>query len=268
MCGYYSYLIASALLIELSAVFFLLRKSIAMLLLVLFCGFHIMVFLESGIFFWKWILLNILLLLFAEGGFTQQLFQPRNNYFFIFLLVFSGPLFQPAGLGWWDSRITHSFTFFVVTKDNQTYQISNNRIQPYSQKFASHRFNYLISDKVLSFSPKPKSYDSFIQLKSLSKNTLNIFLEKNDSKTFDEHKSKIFKDFIKKYFASYNRRIKKDFLLNRLKAPDHIYSNYSKATIPKKTIKKFIVRYNSWFVENLNTKYSFTNEEILSIQID
>ncbi len=106
---------------------------------------HVAIFAASGIFFWKWIVLNLALLL-VLGSLD---FHPRNRWSRAFIFVLSVALihntwiWRPVALGWYDTPFSPVFRMTAVGLSGMRYEVAPSYLAPYDITFAQGRFAYL-----------------------------------------------------------------------------------------------------------------------------
>lgn len=99
---------------------------------------HIAIFLVSGIFFWKWILLNLVLvaalrrLRFARIGAPAALAMTA-------LPIASPALFRVAKLGWYDTPAITGVRLYALDADGRRYEVPTNFFGAASVTAAQHR---------------------------------------------------------------------------------------------------------------------------------
>ena len=98
---------------------FILRNVRATLFITLFFDImHIVIFLTTGIFFWKWILLNTSIVIGLTAFGNKQLSNDFKNG--LCLVVLCAPmLFFVARLGWFDTKGFNRYHIEAITKNNE-----------------------------------------------------------------------------------------------------------------------------------------------------
>ncbi len=99
---------------------------------------HVAIYFVSGIFFWKWILLN-LAIIFAMRAERHRIL-PRLVRMAGSIAVMTGIIvFWTAQLGWYDTPTLNKAYFEVVTTDGQVYEVPTNFFLSASVTFAQMR---------------------------------------------------------------------------------------------------------------------------------
>lgn len=86
---------------------------------------HVIIFVTSGIFFYKWIALNLSIVL-ALRTMRQKVVSPLTGMMTILIVIFGTSLFFTARLGWWDTPAMNIEYFSAVTKDGRDVRIPSN----------------------------------------------------------------------------------------------------------------------------------------------
>jgi len=128
----------SILLAQLGSIIFVLRRR-SMILATLFYDLtHVMIFLVSGIFFWKWIILNFGLVA-AMRKLPRWVETPKPMLLGIAAILLAPNLFQIARLGWYDTPALTRSDVYAVTKDGRELQVPSNYFGTISVTAAQHR---------------------------------------------------------------------------------------------------------------------------------
>lgn len=241
------------MVIEVGAVLLFVNRKLAIVLLFCFCCFHLGVFLESGIFFWKWISFNtaliFLLIVFKEN--FKPLFNGRFLVVGTFLICSAEYFFNPVKLGWWDYRYKNGFDYYVEDVTGKTFRISGSQIKPYEQTFTFQRLFYLVPDSVPIIDYFKLGYNGFHYLNNVTDtNEVRALLCNSTYKPFDHQKQAVFDDFCTKYFTNFNTAIKKENIAQLVDlTPEHIWVT---KFLPnqfngKTTVKRFWVVFRQGF---------------------
>jgi hypothetical protein len=135
-------LIYLTLLAELVVVLFFWRRCAAYGIMALTFGMHLVIFISTGIFFWKWMVF-LLVLAFALHRFVDDsVFRPSNVLLTGGIILVFGFGFQGTKLGWLDSGFTNLYRFHLIS-DADTLRLDPSFFAPYDLPFAQNRFFYL-----------------------------------------------------------------------------------------------------------------------------
>jgi len=126
------------LLGQLCAVIFVVRR-VTMIGITLFYDLtHITIFLISGIFFWKWIILNAALV--AAMKYLKPDAERPTAVILAAIMVLGAPeIFHIARLGWYDTPALTRTEIVAVTKDGQAHIVPANYFGTISVSAAQHR---------------------------------------------------------------------------------------------------------------------------------
>ncbi|MCH7792605.1 MAG: hypothetical protein IID31_10040 [Planctomycetes bacterium] len=136
------------LVLELGVVFLLADERVMVGLLAGLIAMHVGIFAVSGICFWKWITLDILLA-------TTLLLWPHDMYGVsgvaaMALAVVSARIWsEPPLLGWYDTNFVNLFRLESVEADGSVREIGRTSMVPYDLPVGQSRFFYLLDQPVL-----------------------------------------------------------------------------------------------------------------------
>ena len=105
--------------------------------------FHFLVLLASGIFFYKWIFINILFLILLRSKSIENTFRVyRSSLLFCSLIIIPlAPfIFYIPPLGWYDSNVIPDQKFFLVDNEQHQIEINTSFLREFSVVAAQTRF--------------------------------------------------------------------------------------------------------------------------------
>lgn len=142
-------LLLGTLLVELSPALILLNARLARFVFVGCALLHLGIFFSSGIFFWKWIIVNAALFAVVTRlprTATARVFGLTSRYFWVSLLIFAffGGAFRSAELGWIDTRLNNMYRMEAVSSSGTRGELGPDYFAPYDMRFAQNRFSYLV----------------------------------------------------------------------------------------------------------------------------
>lgn len=129
---------ALTFLSQLFAVFAITRIRLAILLTAFFDIMHVGIFLVSGIFFYKWIVLN-LLIVFSLSRIKEKIIPREFLLWLVGVVIFAPFLFFVAFLGWYDTPSFNDQYIEAVTEDDGTYRVPSNYFLSGSILYAQQR---------------------------------------------------------------------------------------------------------------------------------
>ena len=134
------------LLLEFGAIVFLWRRVSMLAFLGGWIAFHLGIFALSGICFWRWIVLDLcLLLFFASRQRAQSIALFTRGHFVLSLVLIAGCnlWFKPVNLSWYDARASYTYRFEAVGESGQTFALPPRFFTPYDYQFTLSGFGYL-----------------------------------------------------------------------------------------------------------------------------
>jgi hypothetical protein len=126
------------LMSQMLCIFALRRRYLIIAFLVFFDVMHISIFVTSGIFFWKWILLNCVLV----ASTSRLHFGRTADWLFVcgvVLVVITPQFFSVTRLGWYDTREVNRVTIEAVVDDRRRVVLPSNFFGSHSVTFAQGR---------------------------------------------------------------------------------------------------------------------------------
>ena len=236
------------LVLELAAVFLLRNIRYAFILLIMLCLMHFAIFLVGSMLFWKWMLvdLSLAVLLWKHRGDYRELFSKRMFWCSVVIIVASAAWLKPYTIGWFDTPYNQYFTYEAEDKYGKVVELGKNELNPYHQWFQYDKFLFLVDKPCLQMSGfgYVKNYRVKQCLDTIPPDQLSSLEEKFGKNGFSGEKAEAFRNFIRTYFASRNRR-KCELFLTKLRPPHHIYNQAPGEGLEAlDEIKKFRVIYN------------------------
>jgi len=123
---------------QLASIVAITRRGLIVLFAVFFDLMHLAIFLATGIFFWKWIILN-LVIIFAARRMSFHVPPKLLTGFAMGALVLAPSVFYIPLLGWYDSREINRTTIRAVTEEGDRLELPSNFFRNYSVIFAQNR---------------------------------------------------------------------------------------------------------------------------------
>lgn len=144
MCGIIIELILPLLL--------LINRKLTIACLFAFISLHTMIYLMSGIFFWEWIVMELVIVavLISDKAYSKKLFQPAHFVAYFFLLLLLPTFTNPPKLAWLDCGYINSYSFFLVRQDGTQQLLYPSFFSPYDNGFSKNRFTYSRDHKFIS----------------------------------------------------------------------------------------------------------------------
>jgi len=274
MGGFYKtfnvFMLITTTIIEGISLLVLWKRKWSVLIFLGFNVFHLVVFAESGIFFWKWILFNFMIagiLWKADKKWLEQVFTTRNFVVSIVLIVLSLFLFNPVQLSWWDLRYNAAFEYEVVTEDGNTYRIAGNQIGPYQQPLSFKRFHFLVPDSIVHVRPGNLDYSLVEELKALDYPEFRKEAPKWDVNLYHQGQTDNVTHLLEKYIAHHNETYTSTFVPSLLQGPDHIYTgNYiPQQFVENQPIRELVIYYIQRFHDGEQI-HEYRKDKVLTVK--
>ncbi|MGB1253697.1 MAG: hypothetical protein ACPG8W_24005 [Candidatus Promineifilaceae bacterium] len=232
---------------------------------------HIGIFLSSGIFFWKWVVLNLALIwvLWALEHSAEKFPFTRATFFLSLLFIpLSIVIWRPIQLGWYDTPLVHTYELEGIGISGTHYEIPRAMMAPYDVLFAQNRFSYL-REKPLVIG----TYGATLDRELLLRTTDEAFEYTAVVADFGRDRSNPdaaarFDQFIKTFFGNLNRRGTNTFLWHTFPAPHHIW-NMAKGEAPyhlQEPLQTVRVQFTTTYFDGKQFKL-LENETIREIEI-
>ncbi len=144
-------LVPAAIVVEVAAVLLLLGRRPALAGLVALPGLHLMVFLMSGIFFWKWMILELALIVFVArcSRDTFAAFGPILVLLALPFVVLSPRLFGVSTLAWYDTPYSVNLELEAVGVSGAAYRVDRDDMAPYEVLLSQGRLGFVAKPGVL-----------------------------------------------------------------------------------------------------------------------
>lgn len=220
-------LVVLTLILELGFVAVLWRRRLFVFLMLGSIGLHLGILAASGIFFWKWITLNIVtMLLVAKWPSPRFLFKPPL-FLVGALATVAAPLYAGATwLMWYDTNYDSYYEFIGVGDSGEEYSIPRLFFAPYDLIFAQNRFWYLDEEPRLvgTFGATHSLELTTSLLAAKSADELDVLREQYGELRYNAQRSLEFDEFMRRYFGALRDGAPKKWYLSRLQPPFHISS--------------------------------------------
>lgn len=219
-----------SLVLELAALFCLWNRRFCVALFLGCVGLHAMICLTTGILFWKWIILDIALvvaLMLQRQESWAELFS-ASRLGLSLVLIFASPLiFDPPWLAWYDTELNEQYHLEVVTDQGETYHLPRTFLVPYEVYFAQNKFHFLTHDQYVN--GRYGTTPSWNVARSLdgrpTREVAEAVREDLGHQEYSDQKVAAFDRFLKTYFANLNQRgTQHPFGFRVWQPPQHIYS--------------------------------------------
>ncbi|MEM7434120.1 MAG: hypothetical protein AAF436_03140 [Myxococcota bacterium] len=237
---------AFTLFAEIGAGLVLLDKRVARFFLAACILLHLGILSTTGIFFWKWIIVDLSMIVFAGTLWQWNLPDPAVTKRAIAMLTASTMILGAAHtkvtgilFAWWDTRHSQFFSYEVETESGKTYELDPRYFVPYDIVFVQSRFYYAAPKRILpgTFGVSHR-YPVFRALQDATVDDLPAVTEEYGQWLFSESIRYDYGRFIQRYVRAVMRGDDKEFLPTWFSVPYHFqttfppnhYTGQSKAT--------------------------------------
>lgn len=218
---------------------------------------HLGIFLSSGIFFWKWILLDLsLMILFWKypHQINTHLFT-RKNAILSLLVILAAYVFLPqTNAGWFDTRANNFYEFEAIDANGTVRPMARGIWAPYDIPFAQEYFFFLNDDKVLvgTYGTHRVFGIAVVINRAESVDEIEGVWEEYGGSRYSESDARIFDDFVRRFIENANEHIGSP-PLPIPHAPHHITTlapeNAYDSDVPIQTVR---IRYVETFYDGEN----------------
>lgn len=129
----------------------IINKRILIFCLISVIIFHLSVFALTGILFWQWIVIELLLIYINyRKSFTTS--KPKYLFYcyYLFVLLIAKDYLGVIQLGWLDSTVVHKHKFILENKDGLKTNLNSTFFAPFHTSFSKDKFYFLDSTKIVS----------------------------------------------------------------------------------------------------------------------
>lgn len=225
---------------EIGAALMLLDRRVARLFLAACILLHLGILSTTGIFFWKWIIVDIAMIWYAGALWKWGVPDPWVSRPYAVALaaltfVFAVTHFKTTGVlfAWWDTRHTQFFSYEVETDSGRRYSLDPRYFTPYDIMFVQSRFYYILPRPVLpgTFGVTHR-YPVFQALQEASVEDLPAIHRRYGISFFRPDLRYDFGRFIQRYVTAAMRRDDKKHLPGWLSTPYHFQTTFPNDNYP------------------------------------
>jgi hypothetical protein len=244
---------AFTLFVELSSSVMLLFRRSAIVLLVLAIMMHLGIFAMTGIFFWKWMAIDLLLI-----AWLLQLRPPGSRrakwrrVAAMAVLIASFPLYtQPKFLGWLDSNVSETYFVEVVTADGETLRVDQKDFGPYDITFEQGAVHYLNREPVIGDLWGNAPWDLGTQMLAIEDpEQMRSLIREGGTIRYDEKKAAELDRFLQQFFTHVNERGDGMQWLDWIGPPHHVQVSSGEPRYDfSKPVKRVQVRFVRTFFD-------------------
>lgn len=220
-------LLLFVVIVELAAILVFFNQRLTLFILAGLALLHTGIFLVYGLFFWKYILLciGLIVLLITLGEqYVSVLFSRKKFILSTLIIVLSLFYFAPSFLGWIDSRMNQMYVIEAETPAG-TYEITRNFMSPYDIIFDQNRLYFLSNESiVVGTYGSVRSFDVQKAIEQAGPEGLEAIKERYGRNYYDPAKIAEFDRFMITCFRNLNDRGHKNVFFSSIAAPTHTYT--------------------------------------------
>ena len=218
------------LLVEVGSLIFLFHRRIAVGLVLGWLLLHVGIFVFSGICFWKWVLLDLAILLSL-----REMSPATSRWLFCLkralacaalMLILSFVVTRPVKLAWYDTRLTHTHHFVGTGISGTRYDVGKFFMAPYDLQLAQNRLRFFADQNLIvrTFGTTQNSKLAAELLKSPSELKLEELVEWDRIDQHDPAAVATFDRFVTTYFRNVNSQLSLKTWHFPAAAPQHIWT--------------------------------------------
>jgi hypothetical protein len=223
------------LLVELSGFALVFRWQLTRVLLPAFVLFHLGIMASSGIFFWKWMLVDGLLLWYLvmlrrDGNQTAEptararvaLFTPRLAALSLVVMLGARFYFDLVPFAWFDSKLVNRFELYGVAESGHRYPLDARFFAPYDILMQQSR-HYPLLDGTVLVGTYGVTLDPVLveALEDATPDTVRRLHGQFGQRWTSPEMAEVYVDFIRRYVVNAQRRGGRRSLLTALAPPFH-----------------------------------------------
>ena len=217
--NYKAPMIAVAFLIEFTVVVCVISSRWAQIMLLSASILHLGIFAASGIFFWKWIAIDLgFLILIAFSSQARRLFNSYSAIAGILLVGISLAVFRPIQLGWWYLPYQRVFYWNVEGVSGKTYALNDAFLTPYEMHFTFQRYLYLVNAELPTIDSSDFSVKQMFD--DLGPEAIEHLPKQN---LFEMDKAMKHDQFLRQWIENLERRGTRKHWMSQFPAPHHIW---------------------------------------------
>lgn len=215
------------LFVEWGVITLLWKRNLTIIFLLSFIVFHAGIFLYTGMFFWKWILLEVALLFcFFLRKPTLSIYTRWHFLLSLALIGGSTIWFRPTNLSWYDTRLSYSYRVEAIGKSGERYALPIGTFAPYNDVFTLGNLAFLNPEPQLLHIWDVTPIDELeTDLRTATQPEQIYELERQYAIIFhDQTKIEMFDDFMTLFFQNLNHEGVNRAWWNPVRAPRHLWS--------------------------------------------
>ena len=231
-----------------------------------FIIFHILVYLSSGIFFWKWIALEIVLIILAYKWPEMLNISKQMKVLYVLSMILLFFISPTTSLVWYDTPYLQKHEFYLLN-GSEEIKLDASFFSPYDVIFAQNRFSFLSQRPTYT-----RTYGSTTDLTTLLEANEAVLTRRLPQFTsaaaieYNKEKEEMFLIFVQKFA---NNKLKNDVKwVNWFDAPMHIHQGVNQQNFDEfnKACSLRIVYKELLTLPNLKFKEVYKDEQVIKLQ--
>jgi len=269
------------LIIQTIVLFVFINKRFTLILFISFELLHLGIFMASGIFFWRWILLNLSIIYIINSLDMDEIKKVFNAKIMLFAMpfIFLGfGFFHSYWLAWYDTPLNNFHKVYATAEDGERYEIDNNLFAPYDRAFYRNTLNCFI-DAPLKSRWDTTHRDVMKELTTLShqenmdflKDEVFKFEQKYGQNEFDIKEQEKSIAFFKVFFKNLNNYQNQKIIWNEVSPMRNMYRLFdwdSPLNKSSKIVKIEVVFYKNFYSHRHNKLLFLEEKSLVEVNIE
>ena len=216
-------------IVELGAIMVFWHRRLLIGWLVLFIVFHVNVFALTGIFFWKWMAFEAVLLAFLLRDRLIDVLPIFTLPYALVgtILIVLGPVWsRPVELSWLDSPVSYGYEFQATDVNGDTSELPPWFFRPYDYQFTLQNFAYLYDDAQLPIvwgATDDQTVAEAVYGAETVDDVLRIEAELGTNR-FEPTQTEALEFFLRQFVGHWNERRSHSSGFSILHAPPHLWT--------------------------------------------
>ncbi|MDX2022765.1 MAG: hypothetical protein SF187_21195 [Deltaproteobacteria bacterium] len=261
---------------ELGFLLLFMHRRLTRPFLLMAAALHVGIFLLAGIFFWKWVLLNLLWFWFFkadQADVRKSWFDHRlTAAFAVVLAVFGGrQYFRPQiGVAWWDTNFNELYEINAIGKSGASYRVAPDEFAPNDVTLVQANYWKLVNGpSLMNVYGSAYNHDLYVALKkATSLDEIPPIYRRFAQNRYNEGWQKSFDELMRRNFRSWNQHGFRHRWLRWIGRPPHlwVFPRNAVAKLPETIVRVDITRQPVLFSSDAVQRGS--RDVIHSIKID
>lgn len=222
-------LVGATFVVECAAIACLLKRRVLLFFLVAWIGFHLAVFGLTGIFFWKWIVLEIaavVLLVRHPRAPALDFFRRPYAVLSVPVIVLGTAVYDPVNLSWYDSAVSYTYRVEGFGPSGERFSLPPRFFAPYDYQFTVGAFGYLSPYRQLEIAwGTTRDRQAAAELaRAEDLDAVEVLEASRGEVLLQETRAASFDDFLMRFVGNRNERGQDTGLLRVLAAPPHLWT--------------------------------------------